>query len=522
MGNLDAVEIDLDPQAPGTPISPLIYGVSMADAATLRSLGATVDRWGGNQSSRYNWANGHAWNAGRDWEFRNVDYAQPQTGSAADRFITTTLASGAQPLITIPTIGWVAHDGNNQVRSLNVPGQGGPPLGSGSAAVSGYDPTANRQATSVPSLARKPGGFSDPPDPNAPAVYQDEWVHHLVRQFGPTPASGPFYFTMDNEPDLWSTTHTDVHPVRMGYDAMSGTFVEYATAVKAVDPSARILGPDLWGWTSLFYSDLDRGSDNFATHADRRAHGGTPFLAWWLGQMAHQEATTGTRLLDYVDLHFYPQAPGVFSPAHDPATQALRIRSTRSLFDPTYRDESWIGEPVMLIPRLKQLVNERYPGTRLAITEYNWGAERDASGAVALAEVLGIFGREGVDLATYWSYPPLDSPAAAAFRIYRNFDGHGAAFGDRSLPVTSNQAGVTAFAARHSSSGEVDVILINQAPDRTATVHLTLPFGPAYSADLFQVEGGSAQIRRTALNSAGDVLHLGPYSITLVRLQPQR
>src|SRR5207253_3059631 len=84
-------------------------------------------------------------------------------------------------------------------------------------------------------------------------------------------------------------------------------------------------------------------------------------------------------------VHYYPQASGVDSPASDPATQQLRIRSTRSLDDPNYTDESWIGVPVNLIPRLKAWIADNYPGTKLAITEYRWGGEKDASGAVALA-----------------------------------------------------------------------------------------------------------------------------------------
>src|SRR5205085_8684244 len=112
------------------------------------------------------------------------------------------------------------------------------------------------------------------------------------------------------------------------------------------------------------------------------------------------------------------------------------------------------------------------PGTRLAITEYNWGGEQDASGAVALAEVLGIFGREGVDLATYWTFPPPASPAGAAFRLYRDYDGRGGTFGDVSLPVTYTQDGVGAFASRHAGTGEIDVVLTNESTSGPATVQL--------------------------------------------------
>lgn len=512
------VSVRVDPAAQGTGISPLIYGVAAADPDVVRALGATLDRSGGNPSSTYNWINGHAWNAGRDWEFRNTNYSG-QDGSAADAAVREASSAGAIPLLTVPTLGFVARDDDNQTRARNVPGQGGPPLTEDPAAIAGYDPRSNRAATSLPSFARKPGALVDTPSPSSPAVYQDEWIHHLVTRFGSAAAGGVRYYAMDNEPDLWSTTHTDVHPAQMGYDAMLANFEDYAGMVKEQDPSAQVLGPDLSGWTGYLYSDLDRGSDNFATHADRAAHGDEPFLPWWLGQVAKADAAQGHRTLDLLDVHYYPQAQGVFSQASDPATQALRIRSVHSLYDRGYHDESWINDQVALIPRLKDWVSQRYPGTGLAITEYNWGGERDASGAVALAEVLGIFGRQGVQLASYWTYPPPDSPAGAAFRLYRNYDGQGGSFGDVSLPAESSRPEIASFAARHSQGGEVDVILANQSTTEPARVSLALG-GRSYRATQFTVSPGSSKIQPSPLPAATASLALPPLGLALVRLTP--
>jgi Glycoside hydrolase family 44 len=509
-----AVSVRLDPADAGHPISPLVYGVAGADGTVLRQLGATLDRWGGNPSSRYNWANGHAWNASRDWEFRNGNYTG-RGGSAADDFEAAARAAGSTPLVTVPTLGWVARNDDSGTRSTGVPAQGGPPVRPGSDAIAGYDPAANRAATGVPSHARTPGPLQDPPDPGAPAVYQDAWVHHLVGRFG-----GAGYYAMDNEPDLWSTTHTDVHPVRMGYDDMLANFEEYATMVRAQDPGARILGPDVSGWLGYLYSDLDRGDDTFATHADRLRHGDQAFLPWWLQQLARADARRGSRSVNLLDVHYYPQAQGVYSAAADPETQARRIRSVRSLYDPSYRDESWIPTTVMLIPRLRQWIAQSYPGTGLAITEYSFGGERSASGAVAEAEALGVFGREGVDVAAYWTYPPPDSPAGAAFRLYRNFDGRGAAFGDRSLRVSSADSRVAAFAARHSDSGEVDVVLANESLGGPATVSLGLAGSRSYRADAFRIAPGSASIERTPLASPSSPLALPAMGLALVRLVP--
>jgi hypothetical protein len=512
------VSVQIDPRANGSPISPLIYGVAAADADTMRALGATLDRSGGNPSSTFNWAIGHAWNAGRDWQFRNVNYSG-RADATADDGVAGALALGVTPLQTVPTMGWVARNDDNRTQSQRVPARGGPPLRPGSDAIAGYDPAANRALTSVPSYARKPGRLQLVPDPTAPAVYQDEYVHHLVQRFGAA-TQGLLYFAMDNEPDLWSSTHTDVHPVRMGYDTMLSNFLEYASMVKEQAPAAKVLGPDVSGWTGYLFSDLDRGADNFATHADRKAHGDRAFLPWWLSQVARSDAATGRRTLDFLDVHYYPQAQDVVSDTADPATQARRVRSVRGLYDRSYEDESWIATKVMLIPRLKQWIAENYPGTGLAITEYKWGGEKDASGAVAQTEVLGVFGREGVDLASYWTFPAPDSPVGAAFRLYRNYDGRGATFGDRSIPVASGSRQVAAFAARHSGGDEVDVVLANESQAGQTSVSIRLDRSPAYIATPYCVVPGSTTIEQGVTAAATKPLHMPPLGVCLIKLLP--
>ena len=65
------------------------------------------------------------------------------------------------------------------------------------------------------------------------------------------------------------------------------------------------------------------------------------------------EKKNNIRLLDLLDVHYYPQAEGVgigTSGQTDPKTSTLRIRSTRSLYDPSYTDESWINDRMRVIP----------------------------------------------------------------------------------------------------------------------------------------------------------------------------
>jgi hypothetical protein len=510
--------VSIDVSADVHPISPYIYGVAKRNPAAVNGLNATINRWGGNPSSRFNWTIGHAWNAGDDWEFRNLNYGAT-SGSESDRFVAGNQSGGMASIITVPALGWVARSDRNSDQSLGVPADGGPAV-SPSGAIAGYEPADNRRRTSVPSLPRKPGAFVVQPDPSVPVVYQDEWVNHLVTLFGNASRSGVEFYAIDNEPMLWSQTHRDVHPARVGYDELARVFLDYSGAIKSVDPSAQVLGPESCCWTDYWYSELDRGNDKFATHADGTAHGDVPLIPWFLRAASRHDAVTGTRSLDVLTVHYYPEAKKVATDASNPSLDALRLRSTRSLWDPTYIDESWINKPVTLIPRLKAWVATEYPGTRIGITEYNMGGGNSISAGLAEANVLGIFGREGIYLATYWTAPKQDSPAWFAFRMYRDPDGHGNAFGKTSIRATSSATGaVSAFGSR--DPGWVDVMLVNNDLQSGHSVRISLRgASPSGAVRRFQYSAAnvSAIERLADLAPSALSVHLPAASMTLLRI----
>jgi hypothetical protein len=174
--------------------------------------------------------------------------------------------------------------------------------------------------------------------------------------------------------------------------------------------------------------------------------------------------------------------------------QALRLRSTRALWDPAYVDESWIDEPVHLIPRMRDWVDQSYPGTRLALTEYSWGAQGHLSGALAQADVLGIFGREGLDLATLWDPPTAAQPAAYAFRLYRNYDGAHHRFGETSVHAASADPSVLSIYAARRSDGALTLMVINKSPAAAPAVTSTVTlagFAPAANAEVYRYSGAN-------------------------------
>src|SRR5204862_1549709 len=135
---------------------------------------------------------------------------------------------------------------------------------------------------------------------------------------------------------------------------------------------------------------------------------GRDFINWYLDQAKSANTSGGKRLIDYLDLHWYPEAQGggtriTNNDNTGPVVQA-REQAPRSLWDSTYTETSWITQyvtngPIDLLHWEKAKIDAHYPGTRMSFSEWDYGGGNDISGAIAVADVLGIYGREGVGLA---------------------------------------------------------------------------------------------------------------------------
>ena len=502
------VTVVIDATADRRPISPLVYGVNWATTAQLAKLNATLNRQGGNAQSRYNWRL-NASNRGRDWYFQSSGERDATPGGLADTFIRETRAASAEPLITIPTIGWVAKLGPDRQRLWSY-------------SIAKYGSQRGRDEKWSPDAGDgvRPDGSlitdNDPNDANMRAGVQCQrgWVEHLVAKWGRASDGGLRYYVLDNEPSIWHSTHRDVHPVGATMTEVRDRIIEYASMIKDVDPGAIVLAPEEWGWTGFHRSgyDLQWGA-RFGWHQpapDRARHGNQPYIPWLLGQLRREHERTGRRLLDVLTVHFYPQG-GESTDDVSPEKQQLRARSTRSLWDPRYRDESWIEDYVRLIPRLRDWVDEHYPGTLIGITEYDWGAERHVSGAVAQADVLGILGREGIHLAARWEAPAEGTPVFNAFRLYRNYDGNRSTFGDTSVRATAPDPDtVAAFAAERAADGALTVVVVSK--------HLTDTTPLALEARNFPA---ALSVQRWRLTAANVITRLPDLGLDGARLVDQ-
>ena len=505
--------ISIDAAAGRHRINPNVYGVNFATQAQLGDLNVPLNRSGGNTTTRYNWQQNCA-NHANDWFYESLEHGPAVPGEEADNFIQATKNGGAQPMITIPMIGWVAKMGPNRARlsSFSIARYGAQQ----SNDWQWFPDAGNGTRTNGTKIANN--------DPNDASTLVDSsfmaaWVQHLVTRWGAANANGVRYYILDNEPSIWHGTHRDVRPDAPGMDEMLSKIVDYGTKVKSVDANAIVVAPEEWGWSGYLFSGADQqfGSTTgqWSNTPDRVAHGGWDYLPWLLSKFHEWEMANGRKLVDVFTVHYYPQG-GEYSNDTSNAMQLRRNRSTRSLWDPNYTDETWIADKVRLVPRLKEWVDRHDPLTPVGLTEYSWGADEQINGGTVQADVLGILGREGIDMATRWETPSTGSPAYNAIRMFRNYDGAKSAFGDISVRATApNPDDVSAFAALRTSDRALTIVLINKQLAATANVLPQLAnYTPTANAQRWQMT--SAGIARVADAAANTQITLPAQSVTIL------
>jgi hypothetical protein len=519
------VPITVNAQLNRHAISPQIYGTAFASSNQLADLNFTMNRSGGNNETSYNWSN-NVHNIDFDWYFESLPASSPRTpGASADDVVANSKNGGAQPMITIPMIGWgpkFGTNGDGRLDSYSV-AKYGP-----QTATDPYWPDAgNGMGTNSTTHTSWLITTNDPNDAYLPvnSAFQSGYVQHLMTNWGASTNGGVKFYLMDNEHSLWQSTHQDIHPIGPTMQEIRDKILDYAGMVKSNDPNALVCGPEEWGWPGYLYSGYDQqwsganNNYNQSAYPDRNANGGWDYMPWLLNQLHQHDTNTGVRLLDYFTLHCYPQEGNVGTSAADAATVQLRNQSTRQFWDPSYVDPSWINNIIMLIPRMKNWVTNYYPGTKIGVTEYNWGAESDISGATAQADILGIFGREGLDLSTRWTTPDPITPTYLAMKIYRNYDGSNSTFGDTSVSATGpNPDYVAAFAATRSTDGALTIMAINKQIGSNTPVNITLTnFLPAGTAQVWQLTSANTINRLSDLNFTGGTVSntLPAQSVTL-------
>ena len=506
-----------------TAISPLIYGMNFAPKGLATELDLPLDRWGGNSTDNYNWVSGFH-NTGQDYYHENIpdcwDNAHNYCGDAGSAsfrsyraFVQKDRAVGADSLITLPAVGRVARSDSPRAHPLmcaftaaEYPTQ---------SSFDPYDPNCGSglDDTDQPINGDDPDEFSEVIDVDA---YAGLWVDDLVGLYGTAANGGVRFYELGNEPGLWHQTHRAMHAAPMDADELWTKSRDMAVAVKTADPSADVVGFSEWGWPNYFCTPADGAPEQSCEPSDPDwvNHGNEPVVEWLLEQFKDHDATFGSRTLDYIDLHYYPQ--GNYSPP---------LSITRALWDPSFHDPSWIDDEIYLLRRMKAWIAENYPGTRIALTEYNFEQSQSARTKVlAQADALGLFAREGVGMAAWWDLPASNGRLFDAWRLYRNYNGKGAKFGGTWVRASSgNRNKLAVYASQRRGDKAVTIVVINKTGRRLKSRLSLAGFRPAARAKVWRwVGSGLKSAPAVDATRTGFTTTYPGLSMTMIELRKRR
>ncbi|HVT10111.1 MAG TPA: hypothetical protein VHO67_21770 [Polyangia bacterium] len=257
----------------------------------------------------------------------------------------------------------------------------------------------------------------------------------MVTYANVTKGYGIKYFSVGNEPDIYPDQASTTAPSRPGYKAadVCTTATAFVAAMKTVDPTIQIVGPDLaWKYQA------GSGANDWLT----------PILQ-----------TCGS-LFDVISIHRYPFAAVMATlPAAkaDAASFRQTINSVRGIMQATGQGT----KPLALTE-----MNVAYDGTSCVLD----ASPATVGGALWLADALGSAIDLGLWTSAVWDIaddevyalgligiPPkhVPRPAYYAYQLYADH------YGPTSVAVSSAPAGVTAYASRNAAADATDIIYVN-------------------------------------------------------------
>ncbi|MGB7985973.1 MAG: glycoside hydrolase family 44 protein [Terracidiphilus sp.] len=530
-----AIAVNINTLANRHQISPFVYGNNDQTISDISDIGYTFSRWGGNDISNYNYVL-QTRNSASDWYFEDYGGAGDNT-----QLIKDTQSAGSHSLTSIALMDWVAAGPGNWSYSIAKYGSQcsfdpwNTDAGNGQKTDCSTPVTTDAVTTAyyplVDTATDCPSGTTD----GSTCVDRETWATAMAAAFNTSSATCPVpnssitschFYDMDNEPDIWNGTHRDVHPAPAGYDELANVYEKEATNLKKWDPEAVRFGPVFCCW--WFYW-------NGANGADKGNHGGVDFLPWWLNQVKWLDEINGARTLDVFDIHEYANAPSTtgFTNAQ---LQALTAKIAAYYWDPTFAPyQGWTTTSIQpnqyiafSIPRFKAMLNAIYPGTPLAYSEWGYGAaanvngEPDFSTAIADADSLGVFGREGLSFASRWGGPSSSSPQNAeylAWKIFTNYDGAHHQFNSISVSDQNNGTSdlFTSYAALDSAGTTMTILVLNKDPNNTAQVDFNLTgFNASTYAAYTLSSTNPSSITSSGSAAWNSSQNFAPYSITLL------
>lgn len=454
-----AIRIDIDVNKGKIPVSPFIYGKNnvvesdltktkaMEEITRARQAGVRIVRQGGgNNSTKYNWRlklSSHP-----DW-YNNVYVNDWDT--AAKNMLQQL--PGVQGMWSFQLLGKAASNTNNNFNdwgynqsqywsgiNQNLAGGGKPNASGGSKAATEGNPDLYLMAWTA-----------------------DSTVGILDKWFGTKglgyDKSKFVYWAMDNEPEIWSGTHDDVMKTQCSAEEYMQLYFKVAKAARAKYPNIKLLGPtpaNEWQWYSWIGGSKIDGKSYC-------------WLEFFIKRIAEEEKATGIKLLDVLDIHYYPgstdaakcvQFHRVFFDRDYDYPEANGVHTVNGGWDANINKEYILG-------RCSDWLNQ-YLGTNhgvgLAVTESGLASTNANVQAVFYASTLGEFMKNGVEVYTPWSWN------VGMWETLHLFSRYNQKYFVQA--VSQNEPLVSAYPTVNSTSDSITVVLVNRSLTDKQTVNL--------------------------------------------------
>ncbi len=490
-------------------ISPLIYGINngISDDPSAptsdsvinlyRGIGVKMIRMsGGNNQTKYNWR--AKLSSHPDW-FNNV-YAHDWDSAA------TTVQNrlpGVQGLFGFQLLDKAASNTGNNWDDYT------------------WGSTHNWTYPSV--LFNLAGGGSVSADGSTqltagdPSKYLESWpadssvgiINHWFGAGGAGLDSTRFrIWDMDNEPDDWSSTHDDiVDSSSMQIDTFIAHYIKLAVKARRLFPGIILAGPvygNDWGWWTWNNVAITRNGTTFGS------------LEYFIKQVGQAEKDSGLKLLDVVDLHFYP--------GDDDASKVQQVLDVhRVFFDTTYNwpgsngihavDNKWgTSVPNYIFLRAQRWMNQYLGAGRANVAMSEFGAATgsgDANvSAVSFASILGTFADHGVKYFTPWDWYPGWFEAMHLFTT--------CAKSTSIASISSIDTLVSAYSSLSSGGDSMTVVLVNrdQAASHSVDVSIAgfVADSAATTASIFGLNG------ETFVSASSNAMTTGTASVSSNKL----
>jgi hypothetical protein len=516
-------------------ISPYIYGIDGNTNASIPNVPAvTVFRMGGNRWTAYNWTT-NASNAGSDFEYESDNFLSSSTipGFAVYPSINANIAAGQATLFTVPMQGLVSADESGPVPTANAPD-----LARFQAIVDQKSTVSSAPFTTTPPVVVVSGEETG-------NVFSDEFVWAMnqlstTKELFSGTTSTPAFVDLDNEPDLWNSTHLEVQgPTEITPAAYIAKTLTMTEALKTQFPNMIIFGPSHYGFLGVY--NFQGGITNTTPTGENW------FPDMYFQALATASATFGKPLVDVYDFHWYPEdydagstrVTSLTASTLSDADMQLIVQAPRNLWDPTFTDPGnsnpWPnsvlgGAPLEFLPRLQAKINAEFPSIKLSISEYETGGFNNIAGTVAQADQLGVYASNGMFAAMMWPPSGTYDYELAGFRAYRNYDGAGSNFGNQLVQTTSSNPGaVTVYVSNDTTTpGRVVMVAVNRA--NTSQVVAITGMTLSGTASLYQMTATTAatqspsapvtpvSIGTQAVSGSTLTLTLPAYSVTTINI----